>query len=405
MSKSNGHAPKLRIAVMGVTGSGKSTFISIASGLSGESTAKVGHQLHSCTADVAAFDFTYSGYDITLIDTPGFNDTVRSETEVLKAIADWLDVTYRNPPHLKLTGIIYLQSIMDPRMYGSSLRNLKMFKDLCGENPLKNVIVATTRWGLAAKAGEGELCLEREDQLRTDAQFWAPMIKRGARMSRFQDTRESALQLLLSLANQQPVVLQIQKELVDEDKNLIDTAAGTTVNEEAVRLEQKYKDELAQIQKEMDEALAARDLEVQEALKESQEGFEKKLEKVRAEQDMLRYERRNESRRMQSELDQLRAERDAQQKENERQRKAYEAQIVEKLGAQKLEYDEAIARLKANENKLRREQREVLEQKIQEQSKKPKKERTVIKLLLSLLPVLGSVAFGLLGLPSPFSMM
>lgn len=357
------------------------------------------------TADVAAFDFTYSGYDITLIDTPGFNDTVRSETEVLKAIADWLDVTYRNPPHLKLTGIIYLQSIMDPRMYGSSLRNLKMFKDLCGENPLKNVIVATTRWGLAAKAGEGELCLEREDQLRTDAQFWAPMIKRGARMSRFQDTRESALQLLLSLANQQPVVLQIQKELVDEDKNLIDTAAGTTVNEEAVRLEQKYKDELAQIQKEMDEALAARDLEVQEALKESQEGFEKKLEKVRAEQDMLRYERRNESRRMQSELDQLRAERDAQQKENERQRKAYEAQIVEKLGAQKLEYDEAIARLKANENKLRREQREVLEQKIQEQSKKPKKERTVIKLLLSLLPVLGSVAFGLLGLPSPFSMM
>lgn len=61
----------------------------------------------------------------------------------------------------------------------------------------------------------------------------------------------------------------------------------------------------------MDDALAARDIEVQEALKESKEGFERKLERVRAEQDMLKYERRNEARRMRDEIDQLKTEREA----------------------------------------------------------------------------------------------
>lgn len=166
------------------------------------------------TSEVAPFEFDYGGYTITLIDTPGFNDTTRSETEILKEIADWLDSTYRNPPHFKLTGIIYLQSIVDPRMYGSSLRNLKMFKDLCGEDPLKNVVLATTRWGIADKSGEADLAKQHEEQLRTDPDFWAPMIKRGARMARFEDTQDSALQILLSLADQRPVVLQIQEELV-----------------------------------------------------------------------------------------------------------------------------------------------------------------------------------------------
>jgi len=342
------------------------------------------------TSEVEPFEFEYGGHKITLIDTPGFNDTTRSETEVLKAIADYLDHTFRNPPHLKLTGIIYLQSIMDTRMYGSSLRNLKMFKDLVGPDPLSNVILATTRWGMAEKVDQ-KRAMERERELRTSEDFWAPMLERGSRLARFEDSRDSGLQLIMSLIEQNPVVLQIQKELVEDGKNLIDTAAGNTVNEETKRLEEKYKAEIAQIQKEMDEALAARDKDVQEALQTSEKHFQRKLDRVREQQDMLRYEQRNEARRRESEYDQLQAE--------------YQKRFKQELSEQKLEYDEVIAQLKANEAKLRREQRDAIDAEIAKMDKKDKKERTGLKLVLGLVPLVGSVVFSLLGLPSPMGML
>lgn len=93
------------------------------------------------------------GYSISLIDTPGFNDTLRSEAQVLTEIANYLEITYR-VQHLKLDGIVYMQSIMDERMYGSSLRNLKMFRDLCGDSPMKNVVLVTNRWEQARALGD-----------------------------------------------------------------------------------------------------------------------------------------------------------------------------------------------------------------------------------------------------------
>jgi hypothetical protein len=342
------------------------------------------------TSQVQPFRFQYGGHDITLIDTPGFNDTTQSETEVLRSIADYLDITYRNPPHLVLSGIIYLQSIMDPRMYGSSLRNLKMFKDLVGPEPLKNVILATTRWGTARKAGDLELAESREQQLSSENDFWAPMIQRGSHVARFEDTRESALQLIMGLIDKQPTVLQIQAELVDQKKDLVDTAAGNTVNEEIMRLQKKYQEELSQIQKEMDEALAARDSDVQAALQQAGADYQRKLDRVYAEQDMLRYERRTERRRMQDDIDDLRV---AHRKDMEKR----EAEMQQLLGAQKLDFDETVVKLKANEGKLREEQKLAMQQKIDEVDKKDSKGRTGLKLVVSLLPMVGSIVLSILG--------
>jgi flagellar biosynthesis GTPase FlhF len=403
----------IRIALMGVTGSGKSTFIKTASGLN----AGVGHELFSCkrsfchgvsiltvmlvTSEVAAYQFQYQGRDIVLIDTPGFNDTTKSETEVLKSIADYLDITYRNPPYLKLTGIIYLQSIMDPRMYGSSLRNLRMFRDLVGPSPLKNVILATTKWGQARNSGELDLAVSREEQLQTQQDFWAPMVQRGSHMARFEDSKQSALDLIMSLEAHQPAVLQIQSELVDQQKKLVETTAGNTVNEETIRLEKKYREEIAQIQKEMDYALATRDHELQEALKKADEGFQRKLDKVHAAQDMLRYERRNETRRMQDDIEAIKAAQRQDKEKHEREKEKYEKEIgtlISTHNLDKLDFDEVVARLKANEGKLREEQQVALQEKIDELDKKDSKGRTAIKLIGSLLPLLGSIVLGLLGL-------
>ena len=47
--------------------------------------------MESCTADVQVADkFTLDGRSVTLIDTPGFDDTTTSDTEILKMIAAFL---------------------------------------------------------------------------------------------------------------------------------------------------------------------------------------------------------------------------------------------------------------------------------------------------------------------------
>ena len=47
--------------------------------------------LESCTADVEVTDeFTLDGRPVTLIDTPGFDDSNKSDTDILKIIAAFL---------------------------------------------------------------------------------------------------------------------------------------------------------------------------------------------------------------------------------------------------------------------------------------------------------------------------
>ncbi|KAM5451806.1 hypothetical protein MaudCBS49596_003634 [Microsporum audouinii] len=396
---------KVFIAVMGVTGSGKSTFIHTATE---SEDVHIGHTFKSCTAAVSAHTFPMDKYDVTLIDTPGFNDTFRSETEVLKEIANWLDYTYRNPPHVMLTGIIYMQSITDRRMYGSTLRNLKMFRQLCGDNPLQNVVFTTTGWGTAEKSGELAKAIENQESLRTDPDFWEPMIRRGSIMAKFEDTRASALAIIMSLVERNPILLKIQEELVDENKNLIDTAAGHTVNEEMKRLEEKYTKDIAKVQKEMEEALAARDTEYHAALQEAKENYERLRDEAQRARDSLQYERRNEKRRLTNEIEGMK-------RQLERDKKKHEEYLELKFKAQQIDedmkYEEIVKRLRANGHLLRNEERQVLEMKIQEleananapnlQTGK-KKKGTGTKLLVGLAQVLGSVTMGLLGFPMLF---
>ena len=50
--------------------------------------------LESCTADVKlANEFILDGNAVTLIDTPGFDDTSKSDTDILKIIAAFLATT------------------------------------------------------------------------------------------------------------------------------------------------------------------------------------------------------------------------------------------------------------------------------------------------------------------------
>ena len=92
---------------MGASGSGKTSvsitclvkmtknssglqFINLASG----SNLRVGKDLKSCTVDVKLADeFTVDGRTVILIDTPGFDDTSKSDADLLKLIAAYLATT------------------------------------------------------------------------------------------------------------------------------------------------------------------------------------------------------------------------------------------------------------------------------------------------------------------------
>jgi hypothetical protein len=73
-----------------VVDTSKLQFINLVSG----SNLRVGRGLKSCTNIVQmAVPFEVDGRSITLIDTPGFDDTTRSDTDILKMIAGFLQTS------------------------------------------------------------------------------------------------------------------------------------------------------------------------------------------------------------------------------------------------------------------------------------------------------------------------
>ena len=83
-------------------------------------------------------------YDVYFVDTPGFDDSTRSDTDVLKNIVHWLGAMRER--RIKISGIIYLHRITDTRVGGLAWRNLRMLHNLVGADKMANVLLVSTRW-------------------------------------------------------------------------------------------------------------------------------------------------------------------------------------------------------------------------------------------------------------------
>ncbi|KAG1809655.1 P-loop containing nucleoside triphosphate hydrolase protein, partial [Suillus subaureus] len=249
---------------MGATGSGKSTFINKASG----SNLPVGHGLESCTSEVQiSRPFVVDGRVVTLIDTPGFDDTIRSDRDILIMITAYLSKTYEYGA--KLAGVIYMHRISDFRMGGTSKRNFKVFRELCGERSLKNVIIMTNMWlQVTREIGEA-----REAELASMDKFFKPVLQKGARLLRHDGTLESAHTILRYLINNQAAPLRIQQEIVDEHKSIEKTAAGVELRRALDEQADQHKEEICNLRVEMEAAMHTLD---EETRRELQEELEKK---------------------------------------------------------------------------------------------------------------------------------
>lgn len=283
--------PPSLIAVMGVSGSGKSMFVNKAT----NSRLSVGEDLESCTPDIQlSEEIVLDGQRVVLIDTPGFDDDRMTDSDVLKSIALFLGAAHS--AQVKLTGVIYVHRISDVRFGGSAIRNFQMLRELCGEKTLKNVALVTSMWGKVSP----ELGASRERQLKS--KFFKVAIDNGAQMHRHDGTAESALEIIRNILKNQPAVLKIQEELIDERKEIGETAAGAELNREIQKVIEKYRKEVKELEESMRRAMRERDEESRRELEEEKRRNEEKMVKLRQESEEMRITYEESQRKMEEKM-------------------------------------------------------------------------------------------------------
>jgi hypothetical protein len=216
-----------------------------------------------------------NGQKIYLIDTPGFDDTYRSDTEILREIADWLAQMYQF--RVKLSGIIYLHRITDVRIGGAGMKNLRMFRKLCGEGGLGSVVLATTMWSLCP----ADDARRREEQLVHQNDLWKYLVGHGAQVFRQDDGAASGQKIIDYLVKRaKPVTLDIQREMVDQGLTLGQTGAGKEVQEELDKLKASHEKEMKEIREDMEQAIKEKDHERQEELRHYQAQIDKQVQEA-----------------------------------------------------------------------------------------------------------------------------
>ncbi|KAL4066504.1 P-loop containing nucleoside triphosphate hydrolase protein, partial [Scleroderma citrinum] len=128
-------------SVIGPTGTGKSTFIDRAIG---RADTRDSHDLVSLTKKIRAVRCPHPDGErnIVFVDTPGFDDTFVSDTQILRNIAEWLKSTYKQK--VLLSSLLYFHRVSDNRVAGTPLRNLNMFNELRGRDNFKNIVFVIT---------------------------------------------------------------------------------------------------------------------------------------------------------------------------------------------------------------------------------------------------------------------
>jgi hypothetical protein len=111
---------------------------------------------------------------------------------------------------MKLSGLIYVHRISDFRMGGISSQNFRMFRKLCGDGTLKNVVIVTNMWGEVGQAKE-EM---REAELKN--RFFKQALDKGAQMLRHDNTVESVYNILRHIVSGSPSVRHSLRRLLSQ---------------------------------------------------------------------------------------------------------------------------------------------------------------------------------------------
>jgi chromosome segregation ATPase len=158
-----------------------------------------------------------------------------------------------------------------------------MFRELCGEKTLKNVILVTNMWGRVTP----QQGADREQQLKT--KHFKAAIEKGAHLCRHSNTPESARRILRTILNNEPVVLKIQHELIEERKEIGQTSAGEELNREIRAEVERYQNEIRELEENMRRAAEDMDEESREEQEEERRRLQEEMEKLRKDSEEMKF--------------------------------------------------------------------------------------------------------------------
>lgn len=177
------------ILLIGVTGAGKSTFANRASG----QEVKVGYGIDPCTQDPQAVLFQLDNHQIVLIDTPGFDDTQRSDVEILRDVAKWM--TEQNLlKNQFVDALILFHPVTRDVVSGDEKRRTQLLKTLLGDDAYNRVTIATTMWSSLDPqyATELEAELTKKNNRLGEDGVWGDFCKKGVTVEKHDNTSASA---------------------------------------------------------------------------------------------------------------------------------------------------------------------------------------------------------------------
>ncbi|PSN64132.1 P-loop containing nucleoside triphosphate hydrolase protein [Corynespora cassiicola Philippines] len=240
------------IPIMGMTGAGKSTFVSLCTE---KPAGFVGHGLFSCTSGMSIHTMKHEGHTVHLIDTPGFDDSRKSDGETLQELAFWLAAAHEMK--IRLSGIIYLHRITDPRMQGSASRAMETFKCMCGKENYASIVVATTRWDDVAP-DELDLAWNRQKELRE--RTWADVKEKGGKIRRLSMPKLHAIEIIDNMVKEgRRITLAFQIQLVEKSLPICGTDAGKILFDYFMNMREKFEEAMEKAISEFEVALGAQE--------------------------------------------------------------------------------------------------------------------------------------------------
>ncbi|KAI0491089.1 hypothetical protein F4859DRAFT_460264 [Xylaria cf. heliscus] len=243
------------------------------------------------------------------------------------------------------------------------MKNLRMFKKLVGEDGLANVVLATTMWSTLPDIDAGR---RREAELRGN--FWRHMIDNGSEVFRQDRDVESAKVIVQHIISRQSfVALDIQRDMIDRNLPLDETAAGQEVQAELDKQRAKHERRIRAMREEMREAIAERDQEHQEEIRQQRADIEKQM---RANEEAIH--------RLKASKEEIRLEMEAKWQQ-ERQQLMEHYEDIEQ--SRERRYEQERAEQRARQERLEREQRNRERQYEREQTEQRERQERLEKSL------------------------
>ena len=199
--------------------------------------------------------------------------------------------------------MIYLYCITDDRLGRCSEQTYNLITKMCSTQNFTNIVIATTQWEKMQDKEDREHAEQLEAQLRSEKDFFEGLAAEGAAFMRHENTRATAESIVKKIMKNHLVVFQIQKEMVNEQKSLLQTNAGGALGKEVEESNKAVLTKIVELEAKIAEAKNCEDKITEEIARKDQEDRE---EDLKAGKEQLRRMNNAKSRDYEHKLNELR---------------------------------------------------------------------------------------------------